>query len=216
MDDEEKSRSATEGSEREIWPKKTLTDSEKGLIQAHLAFYVGLASGDIPPKTPAQIHFAEACRGYVEPTTPHERAFLKYFAIEVDRKSAAMRTLGRSPAWWLAEREVDDFYEVVSPLQQTLDLHREFLARHGLVYRRVLGARATSGGLRRCTRFECDGCGWPVCDSCGACGCALQPAIHTTKWSECQFERWLSANAKFIGGNSVCTYCKPGPVCRNP
>ena len=56
----------------------TFTKREISLLHYHLKFYESLQAGITPADTEKRKHFLEAIMGQVEPTTEHEKLFLKY------------------------------------------------------------------------------------------------------------------------------------------
>ncbi len=55
-----------------------LTPEEIELLEKHLDFYRALNTETIAPKTEAQRHFVQVCRGAMDAHTPHEIAYMKY------------------------------------------------------------------------------------------------------------------------------------------
>ena len=54
-----------------------MTRQELDIIARYGEAFAELLTGERPPRTPAQRHFIDACRGLVKPTTQYEVAFLK-------------------------------------------------------------------------------------------------------------------------------------------
>lgn len=63
-------------------PPEPLSPIESDLIEKHLNFYLCLAQGTRQPETEKQRHFVLVCRGDAAPQTFHERAFLKWQALQ--------------------------------------------------------------------------------------------------------------------------------------
>ena len=51
---------------------------ERALVQKHLGFYRDLTTGVRRPTTTAQVRFLHVCSGQLEPSTPHEIAYVKF------------------------------------------------------------------------------------------------------------------------------------------
>lgn len=74
-----------------------LSPDERTLIEKHHDFYKALISGKLPPSTPAQRHFIEACNGLAHAETTHEKAFIKFRALVQAERERRWRETQNAP-----------------------------------------------------------------------------------------------------------------------
>lgn len=70
-----------------------VSPEERRLLEKHISFYEALDHGKRKPKTAAQQHFIDVCKGRTSASTLHESAYMKH-KINVAKSSSNKRRSG--------------------------------------------------------------------------------------------------------------------------